>query len=472
VSHPALSALTADDQLVQHAVEVLRPDSEEYDAARQIWNGMVDRRPALILRPKDASGVSACVKFARSVGHAVAVKGGGHSAPGYSMCDDDVVVDLSRMAAVSVDPGARTASVQGGALLGALDRATAPHALVVPAGAISHTGAGGLTLGGGFGHIMRKFGLTIDSLIGAQVVLADGRIVESDATSESELFWALRGGSGNFGIVTEFRFKCHPFGPDVYVSTNVIELENAAPALKLWRTVMSEAPEELAWNAFFRSGPDRPEFDWIPAHLRDVPVLIMPLIWAGDPAEGERYIKQINSRLDAAGTKVATRVSASIPYLEVQQQWDEVFAHGRRHYAKAGFFKEVPDEALQIVLDAVERLPHPATQVEILRLGGAVAKVASDATAFPHRDANWPFNLIGLWDDAADDPIVTGWVRDLYSRLEPFMSPGSYVNYAGGDEVGGTEAAYGKTWERLRELKDVYDPTNVFRYNANLKARS
>jgi hypothetical protein len=165
-------------------------------------------------------------------------------------------------------------------------------------------------------------------------------------------------------------------------------------------------------------------------------------------------------------------VSASIPYLEVQQQWDEVFAHGRRHYAKAGFLNEVPDEALQIVLDAVERLPHPATQVEILRLGGAVAKVATDATAFPHRDANWPFNLIGLWDDVADDPIVTGWVRDLYSRLEPFMGPGTYVNYAGGDETGGTEAAYGKTWERLRELKGTYDPANVFRYNANLEARS
>jgi hypothetical protein len=262
------------------------------------------------------------------------------------------------------------------------------------------------------------------------------------------------------------------FGPDVYVSANVIELKNAAPALKIWRTVMSEAPEELAWNAFFRGGPDRPEFDWILPHLRDKPVLIMPLIWAGDPADGERYINQINYRLDAAGTKVATRVSASIPYIEVQQQWDEVFAHGRRHYAKAGFLNEVPDEALQIVFDAVERLPHPATQVEILRLGGAVAKVATDATAFPHRDANWPFNLIGLWDDAVDDPIVIGWVRDLYSRLEPFMSPGIYVNYAGGDETGGTEAAYGKTWERLRELKDTYDPANVFHYNANLKARS
>lgn len=445
---------------------VLRPETPEYEEARQLWNGMIDRRPTLIIQPATTQDVAAAVGFARTNDLPVAIKGGGHSAPGYSMCDDGVVIDLTLMQEVTVDPERKVATVQGGALLGALDRAVAPHHLVVPAGAISHTGAGGLTLGGGFGHLMRKFGLTIDSLVGAEVVLADGQVVDVDAHSEPDLFWALRGGSGNFGIVTEFRFRCHDFQPEIYISAHVFELENAGPALRLWRDVMqgTDAPDELGWNAFFRAAPAEPGFEWIPSHLTHKPIVLMPLMWAGDPAEGQAYIDPIAAQLSNA----AATITGTLPFVDVQQQWDEVFAHGRRHYAKAGFLGVLPDELLDIVLEATANLPHPSTQIEILRLGGAVAQVGPDETAFPHRDADWPVNIIGLWDEAKQDPEVIDWVRTLYTALEPHMTGGTYVNYAGGEETGGAKAAYGQTWSRLVELKEKYDPENLFRFNANL----
>jgi FAD/FMN-containing dehydrogenase len=452
------SALSGSTNVVLHA------GSPEYEQARHLWNAMIDRRPSVIVQPEHTQDVAAAVRFARANGLLVAVKGGGHSAPGYSMCDDGVVIDLVRMQAVSVDPSSKLATVQGGALLGALDQATAPHRLVVPASAISHTGAGGLTLGGGFGHLMRKFGLTIDSLVGAEVVLADGEITHVDAYCDPDLFWALRGGSGNFGVVTEFHFRCHDFGPDIYVSANVFGLEHARPALHLWRELMEQAPNELGWNAFFRGAPDATGFEWIPKRLQDKPVLLMPLMWAGDPAEGQARIEELTARLD----NIAAQVCGVVPFVEVQQQWDEVFAHGRRHYAKAGFLGELPDSLLDVVLEATANLPDPNTQIEILRLGGAVAEVGADETAFPHRDANWPFNIIGLWDDPMGDAKAIEWVRKLYADLEPNMSGGTYVNYASGDEAGGTRAAYGQTWERLVDLKEKYDPENLFRFNANL----
>lgn len=452
-------------ELERSGIPVLSPGTPGYDQARALWNGMIDRHPALILRPRDTGQVAEAVRFANTHGLPIAVKGGGHSAPGHSMCDDGIVIDLVNMGQVSVDPDTKEARGQGGALLGALDRATAPHGLVVPAGAISHTGMGGLVLGGGFGHLMRKFGLSIDSLISAEVVLADGSVVRADAENHPDLFWALRGGSGNFGIVTEFHFRCHDFGPDVYVAVNIFELDQAPQALEVWREVMRDAPDELAWISFFRGAPGLPGFEWIPERLRGKPILLMPLIWAGDPEEGRRFIAPLLERLPVPAAAIADVV----PFVAVQQQWDEVFEHGPRHYAKAGFLSEIPDEALAAVLRATAALPHPRCQVEILRLGGAVERVGEHETAFPHRRAAWPVNILGLWDDPADDERGIEWVRQIYRELEPHMSGGAYVNYFGGDETGGTAAAYGSTWNRLIELKEKYDPGNVFRYNANLK---
>lgn len=451
--------------LQDSGVTVLHPGTSGYDEARTLWNGMIDRRPRLILRPRDVGGVAAAVRHAREHDLPIAVKGGGHSAPGHSICGDDgIVIDLGELRAVVVDPVAKRATVQGGALLGDLDRATAPHALVVPAGAISHTGAGGLILGGGFGNLMRRFGLTIDSLDSVEMVLADGTVVEASATERPDLFWAVRGGSGNFGIVTEFRFRCHDFGPDLFVAAAVVELADAEAALHLWRSVMDQdAPDELSWIALFRGAPEGSGFDWVPERLRGTPVLLMPLFWAGDPDEGERVVTGLVDRLPTAAV-----VSGVVPWVEAQQQMDEVFAHGRRNYAKAGFLDELPDELLSTLVRCSAAQPHPACQLEVLRLGGAVARVAEQDTAFPHRQARWPVNIIGLWDDAADDDEVIGWVRRAYDTLRPHLSGGSYVNYAGGDEDGGDPGNYGATWERLVELKETYDPDNVFRFNANL----
>ncbi len=462
-----MTSTTLDESLLEGSdITVLRPGSTEFDAARVIWNAMFDRHPLLILQPKSTEGVARAVKFARANDLPIAVKCGGHSAPGHSMCGSEgVVIDLVDLQKVAVDPVKKEARGQGGALLGRLDEATAPHGLVVPAGVVSHTGMGGLVLGGGFGHIMRKFGLSIDSLLSAEVVLADGSVVRADTDHHADLFWALRGGSGNFGIVTEFHFKCHDFGPSVAVAIAVIELEHAQPALELWSAEMEDGPDELSWISFLRNVPDRPEFAWVPRELVDKPVLIMPMLWAGDPEEGEQRLAQLTDKLE----NLAVLYRDVLPYVLVQQQYDDIFGYGYRTYCKAGFINDLNDAAIGALLDSSACVPNSLSQIEILRLGGAVERVAEDETAFSHRKAKYPINIIAMWDDASRDDETIGWVRQAYSSVEPFLNGGIYVNYAGGDETGGDAAAYGATWDRLVALKEKWDPDNVFRFNANLR---
>lgn len=447
-------------------ITILRPGTSEFDAARIIWNAMFDRHPLLILQPTSTAGVARAVKFARTNDLPIAVKGGGHSAPGYSICDSDgIVIDLVNLQRVEVDPVKKEARGQGGALLGRLDEATAPHGLVVPAGVVSHTGMGGLVLGGGFGHIMRKFGLSIDSLLSAEVVLADGSIVRVDSDNHPDLFWALRGGSGNFGIVTEFHFQCHDFGPNVSVAIAVIELEHARPALELWNAEMENGPDELSWVSLLRNVPDRAEFAFVPKELVGKPVLVMPLLWAGDPEEGQQRLAELTGKLE----NVSAIYSDVLPYVLVQQQYDEIFGYGFRTYCKAGFINDIDDGAIDALLESTARIPNSLSQIEVLRLGGAVQRVAEDETAFSHRNAKYPMNIIAMWEDASHDDESIGWVREAYSSIEPFLNGGIYVNYAGGDETGGDAAAYGATWDRLVALKEKWDPDNIFRFNANLR---
>jgi FAD/FMN-containing dehydrogenase len=438
---------------------VLTRGTPGFDEARTLWNAMIDRHPAVILRPRTTGDVAAAVRYARRQGLQVAVKCGGHSAPGYSMCDG-VVIDLSSMQQVTVDPHARVARAQGGALLRVLDAATQEHGLAVPAGAISHTGMGGLILGGGFGHLMRRYGLSIDNLIAAEVVLADSQVVWADEDHHPDLFWALRGGSGNFGVVTEFVLRCHPVGL-LYVTAHLFKLADSREVLRAFRRHMETAPDELAWMSFFRGAPD---FPWVPRVLVGEPILLMPLIWAGDAQEGHDYIESLAPWFGAA----AVSASGVEPYSALQSQWDEVFRHGRRHYAKAGFLTALPDALLDSVVEHMGTVPSPHTQIEILRLGGAVERVAQDDTAFPHRTAKWPVNIIGLWEKAAHDPRNIDWVREAYDLLTPCLDGGVYVNYAGGDEIGGVRSAYGRTWDKLSAIKASYDPDNTFRSNANV----
>jgi FAD/FMN-containing dehydrogenase len=377
-----------------------------------------------------------------------------------------MMIDLSLMRHAWVDPVRRRAGAQGGCLLSDLDKATQEHGLAVPAGAISHTGVGGLVLGGGFGNIMRKHGLSIDNFIGAEVVLATGEIVQADEEQHADLFWALRGGSGNFGIVTEFRFTCHQIGP-LYVSAALYELDHARTALQAFREEMgSGAPDELQWLCLLRGGAELP---FVPSDLVHRPSMMMALMWAGDPDEGRKYIDGLTSAIPDPRVVVGSVQD----YVDMQSTLDEVFKYGRRHYAKAGFLDALPDELLDALIEHARSLPSPFTQLEILRLGGAVERVAVDATAFPHRQAKWPVNLVGLWETGADDDErQIAWVREAYRLMEPHLSGGVYVNYAGGDEIGGTSSAYGRTWDRLADVKLTYDPDNVFRFNQNITPRA
>ena len=462
-----MTSTTLDETLlVGSDITVLRPGTGEFDAARVIWNAMFDRHPLLILQPRSTDGVARAVKFARTNDLPIAVKCGGHSAPGHSICDGDgIVIDLANLQKVDVDPVNKEARGQGGALLGRLDEATAPHSLVVPAGVVSHTGMGGLVLGGGFGHLMRKFGLSIDSLLSAEIVLADGSVVRVDSDNHPDLFWALRGGSGNFGIVTEFHFKCHDFGPNVSLAIAVIELEHARPALKLWNAEMENGPDELSWISFMRKISDRPEFDFVPRELVGRSVLVMPMLWAGDTEEGQQRLAELTGKLE----NVSALYSDVMPYVQVQRQYDDIFGYGFRTYCKAGFINDLDDRAIDALLESSALVPNSMSQIEVLRLGGAVQRVADDETAFSHRNAKYPINIIAMWDDASRDDESIGWVREAYSAIEPFLNGGIYVNYAGGDETGGDAAAYGATWGRLVALKEKWDPDNVFRFNANLR---
>jgi FAD/FMN-containing dehydrogenase len=446
------------------AGEIVRPSDPGYEEARTVWNAMIDRRPAMVVRPSDTRDVAAAVRHARACGLAVSIRCGGHSIPGHSVCDGGIVVDLSHMRRVEVDPTARRVRAQGGCLLSTLDAATQEHGLCVPAGAVSHTGLGGLVLGGGFGHLMRKHGLSIDNLVGAQVVLADGEVVRADEDHHPDLFWALRGGGGNFGIVTEFEFRCYERGP-VFASTSIFPLDRARPVLDRWRAVMADAPDELVWMANFRIAPP---LDWVPAELQLQPVLVAPMVWAGDADEGEVFVTSLAGELEGA---VATE-RAAVPYTVLQSGSDAVFAHGRQNFHKAAFLRELDDSALDALLERARSVPSKWTMVEVVRLGGAIARVPSDATAFAHRSAPWSLNIIGMWERPDEDPPNIAWVRETYTALQPSMTGGAYVNYMSGDEVGGAMAAYGATWDRLTSVKARYDPDNVFSLNQNITPRA
>jgi hypothetical protein len=442
--------------------DLLRPAESGYDAARAVWNGMFVRSPGLIARCADVSDVQSAVRAAAEAGILTAIRCGGHSLAGFSTCDGGLVIDLSSMRQVTVDPEARRAKFAGGCLLGSVDTATQKAGLVFPSGVVSHTGAGGLILGGGTGWLTRRFGLSCDNVAGFTLVTADGSIVRASAKENADLFWALRGGGGNFGVVTEFEVKLHPL-TSVVLAQGLCPQADIRRLLEFWREFMAEAPLDLKWNIDLRLASHAEN---VPAELRGRPVAGNSLVWTGDPEAGRSHLERALSLCHKNSVSNKT-----ISFLNLQTMADSDFPHGRRYYTKSGYFNYLDDTTIDCLIEAVATIPSLDTQIEFAYLGGAAAQFAADDTAFGDRSAPFIMNLLANWQDAAADFGNIAWVRDLFKKLRPAMKPGVYVNFMSGDEQERVPEAYHQRWDRMVAVKSHYDPKNFFQLNQNVQPR-
>jgi FAD/FMN-containing dehydrogenase len=432
-----------------------------YDAARSVWNAMVDRRPGLVIRCLSASDVVNAVKLAGDEKLLLAVRSGGHNIAGNAVCDGGLLIDLSLMKSVHVDPVSRTARVEPGATLADFDKEAQRFGLAAPLGINSTTGVAGLTLGGGFGWTTRKFGLTIDNLISAAVVTADGELVRASDKENQDLFWALRGGGGNFGVVTSFEFKLHPLGPEVLSGLVVHPFEKAGVLLPEFRRIANEAPDELTTWVVMRKAPPLP---FLPAEWHGEEVLIFAACYSGDMKEGEKATQALR----ALGEPIVDVISPH-PFTGWQAAFDPLLTPGARNYWKSHDFTDLPDAAIQVILDGVRALPSPECEVFIAHVGGAMARVAPDATAWPNRDAHFIMNVHTRWRDKAQDSACIAWARQLFDSTAPFASGSVYVNFMPDDETDRVEQAYGANYRRLADIKRHYDPGNLFRMNQNIR---
>ena len=439
---------------------LLRPGEEGYDEARRIWNGAIDRRPALIARCAGADDVAVAVCFARQQDLPVSVRGGGHAVAGHAVCEDGLMIDLSLLKAVRVDPEGRVARAAGGLLWGELDGATQQHGLATTGGVISHTGIGGLTLGGGLGHLMRRHGLTVDNLLAVDLVTADGEPLRVDADSEPELLWGLRGGGGNFGIATALEYRLHPVGPIVLGGPVFWRLEDAAKVLRVLRDFAPGAPDELGITVAMMLAPPLP---FLPPEQLGRPVLGLVLVWSGDPAAGRRAI----APLLGAAPPVAELVRP-VPYLAIQSMLDGGAPRGRHYYWRSHRLSGLPDEVIDALLDQVASVTSPFSQINGWVMGGAVSRVDPEATAVGEREVGFDLSFAAAWPPTdPDGGRHTAWVRRGWERLAP-NSAGVYVNFISDEGPAGVETAYGQRLKRLTALKDRWDPTNLFRMNANI----
>jgi len=441
--------------------EILLPGDDGYEGARKIWNAAIDKRPGAIVRCATTSDVIRAVNFARDRGVVLAVRGGGHNIAGNALCDDGIVIDLSQMKAASVDPGARRVTIEGGATLADLDAATQAHGLATPVGINSTTGVAGLTLGGGFGWLSRKYGLTIDNLESAGVVTAAGEVVRASATEHPDLFWALRGGGGNFGVVTRFEFRLHPVGPGVLSGLIVYPLSEAKSVLQQYRDFAAQAPDDLSVWTILRQAPPLP---FLPKEVHGKGIVALALLYAGDPQQGQPLIEPLRK----FGTPVGEHVGVQ-PYTAWQQAFDPLLAAGARNYWKSHNFSTLSDGLFEAVIDYSRRLPSPQCEIFIGALGGATGRAAPGATAYAHRSAQFVLNVHGRWESPSDDARCIGWARDFFDASAPFASGGVYVNFLTADESNRVRAAYGANYDRLARVKRKYDPNNLFRMNQNIK---
>jgi hypothetical protein len=423
---------------------LLRPAEEGYDEARRVWNGAIDRRPAVIARCAGADDVVRAVRFAREREMIASVRGGGHAVAGHAVCDDGLMIDLSLMKRVQVDARARTARAAGGLLWSELDRATQPFGLATTGGIISHTGIGGLTLGGGLGHLMRKHGLTVDNLISATLVTADGETLHVDEDSDPELFWGLRGGGGNFGIATTLEYRLHPVGPLVLGGPLFWSLEDARPVLAFLRDYVPEAPDELGVTVALRKAPPMP---FLPRERYGTPVLGLVLCWAGDIAAGERAIEPLRRIRPPLADVVRP-----VPYVALQSMLDGGAPHGMHYYWKSHRLDGLQADVVDAILSAVEGITSPFSQIGLWAVGGAASRADASATAVGRREVGFEVNIVGAWapPEAPGERHVR-WVRDAWTALQPH-SLGVYANFLSDEGEAGLEAAYGQRLDRLRRL--------------------
>lgn len=439
---------------------VCQPGEAGYDDARTLWNAMVDRRPAVVVRCLGAADVAQAIDLCREYGLLLAVRGGGHNIAGRAVCEGGVMIDLSLMKSVRVDADSRRAVVEPGCLLADVDRETQAHGLAVPTGINSTTGIAGLTLGGGFGWLTRKHGLTIDSLVSAEVVTADGVLRRASATENPDLFWALRGGGGNFGVVTAFEYALHPVGPEVVAGLVVFPFDQAPDLLRRYRAIAAEAPEELTVWAVLRKAPPLP---FLPEAVHGTEVLVLAVCWLGDPAGADAALAPV---MDLPH-RIAAHVGPQ-PFVQWQAAFDPLLEPGARNYWKSHDFLELGDGAIETIVDHVGRLPGPECEVFIGHVAGAATRVAPEATAFPQRRAHFVMNAHTRWRDRADDAACIAWARGLFNAAAPHAAGTTYVNFMPDDEICRTDAAYGSNVGRLARIKRALDPDNLFRMNQNI----
>ncbi|HEY7118010.1 MAG TPA: FAD-binding oxidoreductase [Tepidisphaeraceae bacterium] len=440
---------------------MLRPFDERYEEVRSIWNGAIRRRPALVARCTGAADVLAVLRFARDRGLEISVRGGGHAVAGHALCDGGVLIDLSPMTSVRVDPESRKARAGGGALWSHVDRETQAFGLAVTGGIVTHTGIGGLTLGGGIGHLMRKIGLTIDNLRSCDVVTADGRLVVASADAHEDLFWGLRGGGGNFGIVTSFEYDVHPVGPTVLAGMLLYPLVQAADVLSYFRDYVAQAPDEVGILGTLRLAPPLPA---VPPELHGKPVVAVLVCYAGDIEEGKKEFEELRSFATPALDTIVPK-----PYLAHQAIFDPAMPHGRGYYWKSWALPPLTDEMINVLIRQTEKITSRYSTMPIFTLGGAVARVSEDATAYSNRNAQHNLNILGAWEITDPDPERhIAWVRQTWEALQPFAA-GAYVNFMSDEPADRLCAVYGpEKYSRLVALKRRYDPENVFRHNQNI----
>lgn len=432
--------------------ELVQPADAGYDQARSVWNGAIDKRPAAIVYCADPEDVIHAVTYARSHGCLVAVRSGGHNVAGLSVCDDGIVIDLSRMKTIVVDPERRTVRAEAGLNLGEFDTATQAHGLATTMGVNSDTGIAGLTLGGGFGKLGRKHGLSCDNLVAAEIVTADGQLLRTSAGEHPDLFWALRGGGGNFGIVTAFEYRLHPVGPALLVGSVLHAHSDAREAMRFYDKFSRAAPDELSVDAALVTLPS------------GEPAFSISACYVGSPEAGEPII----APLMKFGSPIDSRLQA-VPYLQIQSAGDSLFPRGRRYYWKAQFLREISDGAIDALLDSYATAPNRSALLVFQQVGGAIARVPVSHSPYANRDAAVDCFPLAIWDDPDDDDANTRWARELWNAVRPFSTGGVYANNLGDEGDERVRDAYGANYARLAAIKKQYDPTNFFRLNQNIR---